>query len=228
MSDTIVELRDVRKVYKIGEAEVPAVDGVNLRIKREEFLAIVGPSGSGKSTLLHMIGCLDKPTSGEIFLDGTEISKLKDNELARLRGRKIGFVFQQFNLHPNLTALENVELPMAIVEKERKERRERALELLRIVGMEERAAHFPSQMSGGQMQRVAIARAIANDPDLILADEPTGNLDSKSGSEVMRYLLSLQENGKTVVMITHDLSIAELAKRVIHIKDGKIVGEVEK
>ena len=228
MGNAVVEFKNVGKVYKIDEVEVPAIDGVDFRINKEELLAIVGPSGSGKSTLLHMIGCLDKPTSGEIFLDGIGISKLKDNELARLRGRKIGFVFQQFNLHPSFTALENVELPMVIVEKERKERRKRALELLKIVGMEDRAAYFPSQLSGGQKQRVAIARALSNDPDLILADEPTGNLDSKSGTEIVKYLIRLQEDGKTVVMITHDMSIANSTKRIVYIKDGKIVEEVEK
>ena len=228
MSDVAVELKDVSKIYKINEIEVPAIAGVNFRVDKEEFLAIVGPSGSGKSTLLNMVGCLDKPTSGEVFLDGIGTSKLKDNELARLRGNKIGFVFQRFNLHPGLTALENVELPMVIVEKGRKERRERALELLKIVGMEDRTSHFPSQMSGGQMQRVAVARALANDPDLILADEPTGNLDSKSGADIINYLITLHEDGKTVIIVTHDMDIADSTERIVYIKDGKITEEVEK
>lgn len=208
----------------MGESEVQALKGLGLKITKEEFTAIMGPSGSGKSTLLHMIGVLDRPTSGKIYLDGTDISKLNDSELARLRGKKIGFVFQFFNLYPTLTARENIELPMLILERNRNEREIKALKLLETVGLENRAEHLPSQLSGGERQRVAIARALANDPPLILADEPTGNLDSKSGSEIMEFLNKLQEDEKvTVVMVTHEHNIAKYAERVVHLKDGEIV-----
>jgi putative ABC transport system ATP-binding protein len=175
-----------------------------------------------------MIGLLDRPTNGKVFLDGIDISKLNDNELARLRGNKIGFVFQFFNLYPILTALENIELPMVITEKNKTERRKRALELLKIVGLEKRAEHLPSQLSGGERQRVAIARALANNPSLILADEPTGNLDSKAGKEIIELLDKLQEEeGKTIIMVTHDANIAKYAERLIYLKDGKIIKEVK-
>lgn len=224
MSDTIIELESVWKTYQMGEVEIQALKGVDLKIKKEEFVAIMGPSGSGKSTLLQMVGCLDRPTAGKIILDGTDISTLNDSELARLRGNKLGFVFQFFNLYPTLTALENVELPMMIIGKDKDERRKRALELLKIVGMEKRAEHLPSQLSGGERQRVAIARALANDPSLILADEPTGNLDSKTGEEIMKVLNGLQEKkDKTVVMVTHESDIAKYAERIVYLKDGKIV-----
>ena len=226
---TLVELKNVSKVYKMEKVEVLALKGVNMKIKRGEFVAVVGPSGSGKSTLLHMIGCLDRPTKGEVILDGIDVSKLSDNELSRIRAEKIGFVFQFFNLYPTLTALENVELPMMIVEKNRKERKRRARELLKIVGMEKRAEHLPSQLSGGERQKVAIARALANDPPLILADEPTGNLDSKSGKEIVALLDKLQEEkGKTIVMATHMQDIAKFAERLIYLKDGEIIKEVKK
>jgi putative ABC transport system ATP-binding protein len=224
MSNTIIELKNVWKIYKMEEVEVHALRDIDLKIKREEFVAIIGPSGSGKSTLLHMIGLLDRPTSGKIYLDGLDISKLNDSELARLRGMKIGFVFQFFNLYPTLTARENIELPMIILEKDKTERKKKALELLKIVGLEKRAEHLPSQLSGGERQRVAIARALANDPPLLLADEPTGNLDSKSGSEIVKFLNKLQEEEKvTVVMVTHEPHIAEYAERIVNLKDGKIV-----
>jgi putative ABC transport system ATP-binding protein len=223
---TLVELKNVSKVYKMEKVEVLALKEVNMKIKKGEFVAVVGPSGSGKSTLLHMIGCLDRPTKGEVILDGIEVSKLDDNELSKIRAEKIGFVFQFFNLYPTLTALENVELPMMIVEKDREERKKRARELLKIVGMEKRAEHLPSQLSGGERQKVAIARALANDPPLILADEPTGNLDSKSGKEIVTLLDKLQEErGKTIVMVTHMLDIAKFAERLIYLKDGEIIKE---
>lgn len=204
--------------------ETPALRGVDLKIKKGEFMAIIGPSGSGKSTLLHMIGVLDRPTSGKIYLDGVDISKLNDSELARLRGKKIGFVFQFFNLYPTLTAQENIELPMLILECDKKEREEKALNLIEMVDLEKRAGHLPSQMSGGECQRVAIARAIANDPEIVLADEPTGNLDTKIGSEIMKLFSRLrEEENMTIVMITHELEIAKYAERVVHLIDGKIV-----
>jgi putative ABC transport system ATP-binding protein len=183
----------------------------------------MGPSGSGKSTLLHMIGCLDRPSYGKVFLNGVDISKLNDSKLARLRGKEIGFVFQTFNLYPTLTALENIELPMMIIGKNKKERKQRALELLKVVGLKERAEHLPSQLSGGERQRVAIARALANDPNLILADEPTGNLDSKTGTEIMKTFVKLNESGKTVIVVTHDQTIASHSKKIVKIKDGEII-----
>jgi putative ABC transport system ATP-binding protein len=223
MNDVIIELQNVKKIYKMDGVETHALRGVDLKIKKEEFVAIMGPSGSGKSTLLHMVGALDKPTSGKVILDGVDISTLKESDLARLRGKKIGIVFQFFNLHPTLTALENIELPMIIVEKDKKERKQRALELLRAVGLEHRAHHFPSQMSGGEQQRVAIARALANEPEIILADELTGNLDTKTKAEIMNFLLKLQKEKKmTVTIITHEPEIAQFAKTVVHLVDGMI------
>ena len=224
MSNNIIELKNVRKIYELGEVKVQALRDVDLKIEKEEFVAIMGPSGSGKSTLLHMIGVLDRPTSGKIYLDGTDISKLNDSELARLRGEKIGFVFQFFNLYPTLTARENIELPMLILERDKKERKMKSSKLLKTVDLENRAEHLPSQLSGGERQRIAIARALANDPPLILADEPTGNLDTKAGSEIMKFLDKLQEDEKvTVVMVTHEEHIAKYAERIVHLKDGKIV-----
>jgi len=224
MEKNVIELKNVKKVYRMGETDVFALRDVSLKIREGEFVAIMGPSGSGKSTLLHMIGVLDRPTSGDIYLDGKSISKLDEKDLAKLRGRKIGFVFQYFNLYPTLTALENVELPMIIIEKEKKERKKRALELLRIVGLEQRAEHLPSQLSGGERQRVAVARALANKPSLLLADEPTGNLDTKTGSEIMHFLSELQKKEKiTIAMVTHEQHIAKYAKRTIRLRDGEII-----
>jgi putative ABC transport system ATP-binding protein len=223
MTSPIIELHDVKKIYKMNGVETPALSGVSLKINKGQFVAIMGPSGSGKSTLLHMVGALDTPTSGKVFLDGVDVSTLKESDLARLRGKKIGIVFQFFNLHPTLTALENIELPMIIIEKEKKERQKRALELIRAVGLEHRAHHFPSQMSGGEQQRIAIARALANDPEIILADELTGNLDTKTKAEIMSFLLQLQKEKKmTVTIITHEPEIAQYAEIIIHIVDGKI------
>lgn len=223
MNNTIIELQNIKKIYKMDGVETHALRGVDLKIKKGEFLAIMGPSGSGKSTLLHMIGALDKPTYGKIIIDGVDISTLKESELARLRGKKIGFVFQFFNLHPTLTALENIELPMIISEKNKKERKQKVLDLIRAVGLEHRAHHLPSQMSGGEQQRIAIARALANDPEIILADELTGNLDTKTKADIMNFLLKVQkENKMTVTVITHEQEIAQYAKTVVNIIDGKI------
>ena len=222
-SNVIIELKDVKKIYKMDGVETPALRGVNLKINKGEFVAIMGPSGSGKSTLLHMVGALDTPTSGKVYLDGVDISTLKESDLARLRGKKIGIVFQFFNLHPTLNALENIELPMIVVEKDKKERQQRALELLKAVGLEHRAHHLPSQLSGGEQQRIAIARALANEPEIILADELTGNLDTNTKAEIMNFLLQLQKEKKmTVTVITHELEIAQYAETIIHIVDGRI------
>lgn len=227
MNNAIIELKQVKKIYYKEGVETPALRGVDLKVKKRDFLAIMGPSGSGKSTLLHMVGALDKPTSGKILLDGQDIAKMKESDLARLRGEKIGFVFQFFNLHPTLTAIENVELPMIIIETDKKIRRKKALELLDAVNMSHRVNHFPAQMSGGEVQRIAIARALANDPEIILADEPTGNLDTKTEAEIMNFLIRLQqEKQMTIVIITHEKEVAEYAQTFVHIVDGKIrVGE---
>jgi putative ABC transport system ATP-binding protein len=224
---SVIELQNVDKVYRMDEVEVSALKNINLKVRENEFIAVKGPSGSGKSTLLHIIGCLDRPTRGKVILDGVNVSGLNDTELARLRGRKIGFVFQFFNLYPTLSALENIELPMVIAEENKRKRRERALELLKAIGIEKRADHLPSQLSGGERQRVAIARALANNPPLILADEPTGNLDSKSGREILTILKNLQEKeNKTLIVVTHDEHIAKYAERIVYLKDGEIIKEV--
>jgi putative ABC transport system ATP-binding protein len=216
-----LEVKNLTKIYESEGVKVRAVDGMTFSIPKNKVMGIMGSSGSGKSTLLHLIGCLDKPTSGKIYLDGTDISKLNDDQLAKLRNEKIGFVFQFFNLHPLLTAVENVELPETIAGKPEKERRQKALALLKLVGLEARAHHFPNQLSGGEQQRIAIARALINDPSIIMADEPTGNLDSKTGHEIMKILVNLKKNA-TIIVITHDIDIAEHADHIIKIKDGKV------
>jgi len=220
--EPIIKLDDVWKIYQMGEVQVKALRGLSLEILPKEFVAIMGPSGSGKSTLMNLVGCLDIPTKGRIFLEGQDISELHESDLAQIRGRTIGFVFQTFNLMPGLTALENVMLPMTFQGVPIYEREERADKLLDMVGLEERGHHKPSELSGGQQQRVAIARSLANDPDVILADEPTGNLDSKTGNEVMGMLSKLKKDGKTIVMVTHDVSLSKYADRIVHIMDGKI------
>ena len=217
----VLEVKNLVKVYESEGVKVRAVDGMTFSIPKNQVMGIMGSSGSGKSTLLHLIGCLDKPTSGKIYLDGIDISKLDDNQLAKLRNEKIGFVFQFFNLHPLLTAVENVELPETIAGKPEKERRQKAIALLKLVGLEARAHHFPNQLSGGEQQRIAIARALINDPAIIMADEPTGNLDSKTGHEIMKILVKLREKA-TVIVITHDIDIAEHTDHIIKIKDGKV------
>ncbi len=223
--ETIMELQDVWKIYKMGEFDVPALAGINLAIKTSEFVAITGPSGCGKSTMLNMIGCLDMPTRGKVLLEGKDISEFKSNELARIRGKKIGFIFQTFNLYPTLTAIENIRLPMRIHEFPEKVVEETSMNLLNTVGLAERGSHFPAQLSGGQQQRVAVARALSTGPSILLADEPTGNLDTKAGGEVMDVFKRLNNEGLTIVMITHDMRIAGYAGRVVKMLDGKIVGE---
>ncbi|MBQ4059243.1 MAG: ABC transporter ATP-binding protein [Lachnospiraceae bacterium] len=226
--DTLISVRDMYKIYNPGENEVRALDGVSLDIEEGEFVAIVGHSGSGKSTLMNMLGCLDVPTEGTYVLNGRDVSSLTDNELSEVRNLDIGFIFQGFNLIPNLNALENVELPLIYRNVEKSKRRELAKAALEKVGLGNRMKHKPSEMSGGQQQRVAIARAIAATPPLILADEPTGNLDSKSTKDIMKILNSLNEQGNTIVLITHDDGIAENAKRVVRIMDGKIESDTKK
>lgn len=221
----MIELGNITKTYKRGAEELQILKGISLSIETGDFAAIVGPSGSGKSTLMNTIGLLDSPSSGTYILDGVATENMSDNELAEMRNRKIGFIFQQFNLLPRLTALENVELPMIYGGIGKKERRERAQELLELLGMGKRGHHKPSELSGGQQQRVAIARALTLSPPLLLADEPTGALDSKTGTEVLELILDLNERGNTIVLITHDLHIADNAKRVISIRDGEIVGD---
>ena len=221
--EELITIRDMSKIYNPGENEVRALDRINLRIATHEFVAIIGQSGSGKSTLMNMLGCLDVPTEGEYILEGRDVSALSDDELSDIRNKKIGFIFQGFNLIPSLTALENVELPLMYRDVPGKERLRLSNEALDKVGLKKRKDHRPSQMSGGQQQRVAIARAIAQAPPIILADEPTGNLDSGSTAEIMSILKSLYYDGRTVILITHDNDIAANAGRIIRIKDGKIV-----
>ena len=227
----MISVKNLKKTYLLGGEEVHALDDVSLLIKEHEFVAIIGQSGSGKSTFMNMLGCLDRPDSGEITLDGTDILKCKEKELSVIRNKKIGFIFQQFHLLPKLSALENVELPLIYQVMPTKKRREKAVKALKAVGLEKRMNHKPNQLSGGQQQRVAIARALVGEPSLILADEPTGNLDSRSGKEIMMLLHNLHEEGNTIVLITHDNNVAMEAPRQLQISDGKIIkdsgGEAE-
>ncbi|WP_159887948.1 ABC transporter ATP-binding protein [Paenibacillus puerhi] len=222
---SLIELKDIVKQFKRGTEDLTILRRVSLSVEKGEFLAIVGPSGSGKSTLMNTIGLLDMPTSGSYILDGVVTEKLKDDQLAEVRNKKIGFIFQQFNLLPRLTAIENVELPMIYAGISKKERRERGMRMLETLGMGGRSHHRPSELSGGQQQRVAIARALAIGPAILLADEPTGALDSATGQEVLELMIELNQAGNTIVLITHDLHIAEHAKRVVTIRDGEIVSD---
>ena len=223
MEKVIIELKNVWKIYKLGDTEVCATKNVNVAIKKGEHVAILGPSGSGKSTMMNLVGALDVPTKGAIFLDGKDIGKMSESQLAQLRGKTIGFVFQQFNLIPSLTATQNVELPMMFYGVVASERLKRAHALLQQVGLGHRIHHLPTKLSGGEQQRVAIARALANEPDVILADEPTGNLDSTTGKSIMMMLAELHAKGKTIIMVTHDVDLVKHAQRVIELKDGQVV-----
>lgn len=222
----MIEMNEVSKVYKRGEEQLTVLKGVNLSVEEGDFVAIIGPSGSGKSTLMNMIGMLDIPSNGTYILDGVNTSGMSDNQMAELRNLKIGFIFQQFNLLPRLNAIENVELPMIYAGYSKSERRERAQDMLELLGMGQRGHHKPSELSGGQQQRVAIARALAMSPALLLADEPTGALDSKTGKEVLELMMQLNEKGNTIVLITHDHHIAEHTKRIVSLRDGEIVSDV--
>lgn len=225
--ETVIKIDDVWKKYEMGESEpLIVLQEIDLDIKKGEFVAITGPSGSGKSTMLNIVGALDKPSWGEVYLDGKDISLMGESKLAILRGKTIGFIFQQFNLLKNLSALQNVMLPMEAIDVSKSEAEKRAISLLNMLGLGDRLNHKPNQLSGGQQQRVAIARALANDPEVILADEPTGNLDSKTGKFVMDFLGKMHDEGKTVILITHDIELVNYAKRIVHIKDGKIEKEV--
>src|SRR5262245_2483753 len=226
---SVIELRQVHKVYQTGDVEVPALRGVSLTVEVGEFVAIVGSSGSGKSTLMNLLGCLDRPTSGTYHFDGQDVGRLSRTQLAHLRNQKLGFVFQGFNLLKRHTALENVELPMLYAGLSKRKRRERARALLTMIGLGERLDHTPSQLSGGQQQRVAIARALANRPQVVLADEPTGNLDSVTGAEVLAELQRLnREQQQTIILVTHDPAIAECAPRLVTVKDGLIASDVHR
>ena len=219
----LIRMKDIAKNYQMGEAMVHALRGVDLDVERGEFLAIVGPSGSGKSTLMNLIGCLDRPSSGEYLLDEKKVDDLSDDDLAHIRNKSIGFVFQTFNLLPRTNCLHNVELPLLYSSIGRKDREKKALGILERVGLGDRVYHNPNELSGGERQRVAIARALVNDPTIVLADEPTGNLDSKTGSGIMAIFSELNAEGKTIVLVTHEKYIAECSKRVINLKDGEIV-----
>jgi putative ABC transport system ATP-binding protein len=218
----LIDIRDINKVYEMGEEKVHALSGVTLGVERGEYVAIMGPSGSGKSTLMNLIGCLDTPTSGSYVLNGREVARMTDDELAAIRNQEIGFVFQTFNLLPRTTALQQVELPLVYSGLSRRERRDRAARALEAVGLADRMNHHPNEMSGGQRQRVAIARALVNDPSILLADEPTGNLDSQTGAEIMALFDDLNARGNTIVLVTHEEDIAAHARRIVRLLDGKV------
>lgn len=223
MNQPVIKVEDLWKIYQLGEVQVEALRGVSFEIEEGEFVAIMGPSGSGKSTLLNILGCLDRPTRGRYFLDGQEVSQLNENQLAQVRNKKIGFIFQSFNLLPRLAALQNVELPLIYAGIPPQKRKEQAIKSLEAVGLGDRIHHYPNQLSGGQQQRVAIARALVNDPSIILADEPTGNLDTRSSEEIMHILQELNQEGKTIVLVTHERDIASHTHRILHFRDGQLV-----
>jgi putative ABC transport system ATP-binding protein len=223
--NNIIELKNIEMTYNPGkENELKVLKGVDLKIQKGDMVALLGPSGSGKSTLMHIIGCLDRPTKGKVYIEGKDVYKLSDNELAMIRREKIGFIFQQFNLINVFTAVENVEMPIRIAGVKKDEARKLAMQLLKLVKLEDRSGHFPNQLSGGELQRVATARALANKPLIVLADEPTGNLDSKTGEEIIKLMNKLNDEGYTFLIVTHDPLIAKSAERIIRIKDGKILG----
>jgi putative ABC transport system ATP-binding protein len=218
----LIDVQQLRKVYAMGATEVVALDNIDLQIDDGEFVSIMGPSGSGKSTLMHLMGCLDRPTTGQYILDGVGVATLDDLQLSKLRNQKVGFVFQNFNLIPQLTVVENIELPMLYASVKRDERRERAMQLLAAVNLASRGQHRPNELSGGERQRVAIARSLVNQPPLVLADEPTGNLDTKTGEEIMRVFQKLNELGTTVILVTHDEDVARWSRRIIRMRDGLV------
>ncbi len=222
---TLIKTKDIVKIYDLGAVQVRALDGVSLDIEKGEFLSIMGPSGSGKSTLMNLIGCLDTPTSGSYILKGEEVAAFEDNQLASIRNREIGFIFQTFNLLPRTDALHNVELPLIYSGISRAERKEKAVTALEAVGLKDRMKHKPNEMSGGERQRVAIARALVNQPSIILADEPTGNLDSKTGEDIMSLIVNLNMKGHTIILVTHEEYLAQKSKRIVKLFDGKIVSD---
>ena len=224
VSDSLIKLENVWKIYQLGKVELTILENITLDVSRGDFVVILGPSGSGKSTLLNLLGCLDLPTRGRVFLAGRDIAKLSEDELAQIRGKTIGFIFQQFNLLQNLSALENVMIPMIFQGKSESERRERSEFLLSSLGLGERILHRPSELSGGEQQRIAIARALSNNPEIIVADEPTGNLDSSTGKKIMEILINLhQEEKKTIIVVTHDPTIANYSNQIVNIKDGQLI-----
>jgi putative ABC transport system ATP-binding protein len=225
MSEYVIDIDSLTKIYQTGKTDFKALDTVTLKIRKGDFVAIMGPSGSGKSTLMNIIGCLDRPTSGTVIIDGENISIVSDNELAEIRGRKIGFIFQKFNLIPTMTALKNIALPMVFLGGTKADRDRHAAELLGKVGLTNWATHRPSELSGGQQQRIAIARALSNNPSIILADEPTGNLDTKTGEQILELLVALNKEGKTILLVTHAIALKRFANRVINMLDGEISEE---
>ncbi len=225
MAEYVIDINSLTKIYQTGKTEFKALDNVRLKIRKGDFICIMGPSGSGKSTLMNIIGCLDRPSSGTVIIDGENISTVNDNQLADIRGRKIGFIFQKFNLMPTMTALKNIALPMVFLGQNKTSREQRALELLTKVGLANWATHKPAELSGGQQQRIAIARALSNNPSIILADEPTGNLDTKTGEQIMELLVSLNREGKTILLVTHAIALKRFSNRVVNMLDGEISEE---
>jgi putative ABC transport system ATP-binding protein len=226
MSEYVIDINSLTKIYQTGKTDFKALNTVTLKIRKGDFVAIMGPSGSGKSTLMNIIGCLDRPTSGTVIIDGENISIVSDNELAEIRGRKIGFIFQKFNLIPTMTALKNIELPMVFLGGTKADRDQRAADLLGKVGLTNWATHRPSELSGGQQQRIAIARALSNNPSIILADEPTGNLDTKTGEQIMELLVALNNEGKTILLVTHAIALKRFANRVVNMLDGEVSEDI--